>query len=49
MGGALLAIEQPIVHLAVGRSHYRLANNRGNVDSRVERAFTVERIDALTE
>src|SRR5262249_42669419 len=37
------------VHLAISRSHYRLAYDRGNIHSGVERSFTVEWIDALTE
>ena len=34
---------------AVGRSHYRSAIGTGDVDSAMECAFSVERINALSE
>src|SRR5215470_12001406 len=37
------------VHLAVGRSYHRLTDDRSNIDSSVERAFTVERIDTFAK
>src|SRR5258706_9243477 len=34
---------------SVRRSHYRLTRFRRNIHARVERAFSIERINALTE
>ena len=48
-GTAIAAHKVGEIHLAVSRSHYWLAHDRGDVHPGVKRALTVERIDAFAK